>query len=339
VARLVRIAVVGAGLFGCTAAVRLARAGHEVNLFERNADILRGATAASCNRVHLGYHYPRSDDTARTAIADAPLFVEEFADAIDFGASQHYVIAGGGLITRDQFTDFADKLDLPYAECEETLVRTATTEGVFAVPETLVNVNRLRRKLATQLAAANVNVRVWSAGTPDMPGHDVTVMTTYGNDFPRPLQYEVTEVAIVKLDDAYVGSSFVVLDGPFGCVDPLPGTNLHLLYDVTHSVHHRNVGTFAVVPPNLIPLVDSGPVITPHTRVTRMVGTLATYLRDLGGFVYVGSVFTVRAVLPDVDDTDERPTLVTWSGNTVHVLSGKLSSAVATAERVVKEVS
>jgi hypothetical protein len=182
-----------------------------------------------------------------------------------------------------------------------------------------------------------------------MPGYDATVMTTYGVDFPRPLQYEVTEVAIVRLDDAYAGKSFVILDGPFACIDPLPGTKLHLVYDVDFSVHHRNVGMAAEIPPHLVPLIDSGPILTPHTRVKSMLDTLGYYMRSTLTAVHIASLFTVRAVLPNVEGTDERPTLLARSGGitmttrvssgTLHVLSGKISSAVAAAERVVKELS
>jgi hypothetical protein len=334
----VKIAVVGAGLYGCTAAIKLAHAGHEVNLFERYSDILQGATAASCNRIHLGYHYPRSVDTALTAITDTPGFIKEFRTSVYSGAWHHYVIAGGGSVSREQFTDFMHKLALPYDACEGNLVRGAVTEDVVLVPELLLNVNRLRTDLTKRLADAHVNLHVSSPGTSSMRGHDVTVMTTYGRDFPRPLQYEVTEVAIMHFDDAFRHNSFVIIDGPFACVDPLPDTNLHLLYDVTHSVHHRNVGMTPEVPEHLRSLIDRGPVITPHTHVRGMLDTLGRYLRDTRDAVHVGSLFTVRAVLPDVDDTDERPTLVGWSGDTVHVLSGKISSAMAAADRVLIEI-
>jgi hypothetical protein len=39
-------------------------------------------------------------------------------------------------------------------------------------------------------------------------------------------------------------------------------------------------------------------------------------------------------VLPDVDGTDERPTLIERDGNNVFVLSGKIGTAVQTADQV-----
>jgi len=55
--------VLGAGIYGCMAALELAAAGFSVDLFERRQDILLGATQANQGRLHLGYHYPRSPAT------------------------------------------------------------------------------------------------------------------------------------------------------------------------------------------------------------------------------------------------------------------------------------
>ena len=53
---IMRIAVIGGGLFGSTAAIHLARAGHEVSLYDAKADLMCGATAATYARLHRGYH-------------------------------------------------------------------------------------------------------------------------------------------------------------------------------------------------------------------------------------------------------------------------------------------
>ena len=55
-----RIAVVGGGIFGVSAAVKLARAGHQADLFEKQRDILCAASGINQYRIHRGYHYPRN---------------------------------------------------------------------------------------------------------------------------------------------------------------------------------------------------------------------------------------------------------------------------------------
>ena len=82
-----------------------------------------------------------------------------------------------------------------------------------------------------------------------------------------------------------------------------------------------------------------GVALSPLSRFVEMTESAGRFLSGLSPFgrgvcIYHGSMWSVRAVLPDVDDTDERPTLVERDGDTIRVLSGKMCTAVTTARRV-----
>ncbi len=69
------VAVIGAGFFGCEIALQLRRLGvPRVLLLDREAAILRRASAVNQARVHNGYHYPRAVLTALRARKLRPLF-------------------------------------------------------------------------------------------------------------------------------------------------------------------------------------------------------------------------------------------------------------------------
>ena len=55
-----RIAIIGAGWFGCHIGSELLNDGHKIKVFEKQKDIFLGASGNNQNRLHLGYHYPRS---------------------------------------------------------------------------------------------------------------------------------------------------------------------------------------------------------------------------------------------------------------------------------------
>lgn len=327
-----KAAVVGAGVFGCTAAVELARAGVHVDLYERHRDILRAGSGSSCNRLHRGYHYPRALETARATRDAFDVFADAYPAAVHRSARHDYLIAPDGLVTADGYLAFLDRMGLPYKPYPHPGVEVAVTAD-----EALVNVSRLRTLLRDELAAVGVNVRTGTVGGPDMPGYDLTVLATYGQHTNRPLQFEVTEVAVAKLDPTFTGRSYVILDGPFCCLDPLPGTGYHLVYDVVHSVHHTSVGTAPETPDDLAQFVDKGRIYTNRTRFNRMLDTARRFFPNLAAS-YIASMFTVRAVLPGVDATDERPTLVERDGSNVSILSGKLGTAVTAARQVAAEL-
>ena len=84
-----RVAVIGGGIFGSTAAIYAARCGHEVHLFEKTSQLLQAASRINQYRLHSGYHYPRSPETADACIHGQSLFRAEYADALT-GHVRHY---------------------------------------------------------------------------------------------------------------------------------------------------------------------------------------------------------------------------------------------------------
>lgn len=334
-----KVAVIGGGVFGATAAIELANSGAQVDLFEAGRDILDGATARCQARLHSGYHYPRSDATALTAKAGAVQFAERFPEAIRT-AEHHYVIAEDSKVSADAYLAFCVRLGLPYEVVEPRQVHHA--QVTVKVPEAFVDVPVLRRLLRRDLAFAGVRVNLGHWADPaSLRGYDLTVVATYGQPWSRPLRYEVCEVALVEVS-GYHGQSFVTLDGDYTSLDPF--NRAHMLYDVKHTVHAANVGYAPVVSEHLVPLLGRwGAAPTKVSRYEAMLDSAGRHLRGLGRngqgiCIYHGSLFSIRAVLPDVDATDERPTLVERDGNVVSILSGKICTAVSAARQVVDAV-
>ena len=329
-----RVAVIGAGIYGCTTAVALARAGHTVDLYERHRGLLHGASRANQGRLHSGYHYPRSPETAHAAMVDADRFAARFPGVVDRTHRQYYAIAArDSLTTAHAYLAFCSRLgnahrvvDLPFAHGVDVAV---------SVPEALIDIGKLREQLRRELRAEQVTVHLGVDQDPDRLDHDLIVQATYGRGWPEPLRYEVCETVLVQLGAHLAKRSLVVLDGPFCSLDPVPGGSLHMLYDVTHSVHTASVN-IPDIPEHLAGLLDRGPVFTEHNRMDAMLQTARRFLRGVGMPTYHGSLFTVRAVLPDVDATDARPTLVRRDGRVVHVLAGKIDGAITAAGQVVE---
>jgi FAD dependent oxidoreductase len=327
--------VIGGGVFGCVIAIDLAHAGYQVALHEERYGILDGAVARCQARLHSGYHYPRSDRTAIAAQHDAAVFRQRFPQAVR--STQHYyVIAPGSKTSPDDYTAFCDRVGLSY-EVVEKPPQVHTAELCLRVPEAFVDLAILRRILHREMAAADVILSIGHrVDTP--PPADVVIWATYGQPWHEPLQYELCEVALVQLG-RYGDDSFVVMDGEFVSLDPYDhGT--YMLYDVKHSVHVTNVGMKPDVPPEYKSLLNAlGPRLTKLSYVDTMRKSASRFLWGLdnggqGVSIYAGSLFSVRAVLPNVDATDERPTLIHQEGNSISVLSGKICAAATVSEKV-----
>jgi hypothetical protein len=332
----VKIAVVGGGVFGCTIAVDLARAGAKVDLYEARGTLLAGATGRCMTRIHRGYHYPRSDATAAACRSAAVEFEARFPEAVLRSGRHYYAIAPESKTSPDEFLAFCDRLELPYTVVQNPQ-HLRNVDLCIRGDEALIDVPVLSRRLLSDLRRGGVAVHLGRKVEPDnLPGYDLTVCATYGQPWIWPLRYEVCEVALLELG-RYTGESFVVLDGEFTSLDPYG--RLYALYDVAHSVHHANVGLAPDIPAEYADLLQRPAAVTPLSNFGKMVEAGGRFLwgLDAGGqhtSIYHRSMFSVRAVLPGVDATDARPTMLQREGNIIWVLSGKICTSVTAARRV-----
>ena len=171
--------------------------------------------------------------------------------------------------------------------------------------------------------------------------YDYTVVCTYSNintllPNPQLYQFEVCEKPIAKLPDNFKGVGIVVMDGPFMCIDPYEDTEFHVLGNVVHAIHSRNVGYFPNIPNNLKPFLNKGIINSPPiTNFSKFVQSCRKFLNIEGDIEHIGSMFTVRTVLANHDHDDARPSLVKKHlDNIFSIYSGKISTAVNTANQI-----
>ena len=69
-----KIIVIGAGIFGVTTALTLSENGYDVTLVECENNIMTKASKCNHNRLHFGFHYPRSIKTAKQSLDGYDLF-------------------------------------------------------------------------------------------------------------------------------------------------------------------------------------------------------------------------------------------------------------------------
>lgn len=347
-----KIAVVGAGIFGVTSAVKLAKAGYTVDLYESNSEILSAASGINQYRLHRGYHYPRSKSTALSSKYSEDSFREEYAEAIIDTNEHYYTIAReGSKVTGEQFLNFCKECDLEHEQVSlDEHVDSKSIDLTIKGVESLMDPVKLKEIALKKLTESKVNVILNTTFMPEqIDDYDIVVNCTYANanfilerypEAQKDYQFEVCEKPILKLPPKYKGKSIVVMDGPFFCIDPYSDTDLHVMGNVVHAIHATNVGPFPIIPEEIKPLLNKGIIKnSPVTNIKHFLEVAKRFMPDLKDAEYVGSMYTVRTVLPNVDKTDERPTLVGKIGDKIiHVFSGKIGNCVDAANEVLKLV-
>ena len=77
-----RIAIIGAGWYGCHLALSLKEAGYDVTLYEKNEEIFSGISGNFGIRLHAGPHYPRSLKTRETCRRGFDAFKARYPDLV-----------------------------------------------------------------------------------------------------------------------------------------------------------------------------------------------------------------------------------------------------------------
>jgi hypothetical protein len=341
------IAVVGGGMFGVTAAVDLAEAGHEVTLYERNSDILEAASGSNHWRLHRGYHYPLSDETAKKTLDTEPLFRDRYAKAIIEDEDHYYAIAEDSKVDYAGYVDFMETHGLEYRPVNLDLVNKNRIEQTIRVNENHVSPVRLRELCWNELEQARVATCLdTEVSSLEELAHERVVLATYassnallpeGHELRRQYTFEICEVPIIDLPAEYAGNNIIVVYGPFMSTDHWGQTDYFAMGDYHHMRHHSNTGYQPTIPDAYEGLVNTG--LVEGAAVSNFDSFKEHGQKFIPGVMngkHIGSLFTIRTILPDVGETDARPTLVNHAGDIITVFGGKLATSVDTAREVME---
>jgi len=357
-----KIAIVGGGIFGCTIAWMLGTQGYEVDLYEQGSKLLPSTSAKNQFRSHMGYHYPRSKETAMSCRIGTESFETLFKDCIIRDTAQHYCIAkSDSMVTNVEFREFMNDCGLPYNPVNtlfDTLNRPNCVSHSYTVPENLFSPHKIRRKLTKELDNLdNVNVLLKRKFHIKSIGNYTNVINCTYKDTNKyrniklPLQYELCEKPIVRLAPKYGGMGIVLMDGNFTCIDPYLRNQYHVVGNVKHAIHRSSFEPFtsAELKDYEILLNEEGVCRVGGDRVGKALNKITNielFKRDLEKYLgikeseieHIGSMFTTRTVLSGREHDDARPTLVQQDGNLIHVFSGKIATCVEAGRAVLNKL-
>ena len=341
-----KIAVIGGGIFGITTAITMSN-NHSVDLYEKNSDILQSASGSNQYRVHRGYHYPRSKDTVLGIMNSENSFQNLYGEAIESGYEHYYCISKHDSLTSPkEFLDFCNEFKLEFTESRISCVNNNAIEFCLQVKESLYDPQKLKKLSWDKLKNNNVNVHLNTKVDEQIfKNFDWIVVCTYANlnslinfspESQKEYQFELCEKPVVKLPNSFKNKSIVIMDGPFMCIDPLANTDYHLLCNVVNEIHQTHVGILPKFDEKYIPYIDSGIIKNPKiTNFSKFLESSIPFFPEIEKAQHIGSMFTIRAVPPRVENTDARPTIVKKiNDKTISIFSGKITTCVEAAKEV-----
>ena len=352
---MLKALVIGGGIHGVASALLLSKKGLGVTLLEKKEDLLCGVSGATHGRAHIGYHYPRSIETALECQQGLRYFQEYYPKALVYPSTGLYAIAKEeSKTTVGGFKEFCRAMGLPilrpaYCAMEDGLLCMERLSACFTCFETVYDVQWMRARLWRELAEQDVRVETESEVavvhkddrftliTKELQRHeaDIVVNATYTETnrilkfFGQPLipyRLQTTEVVMVLGPDQFRDlPSMTILDGPFCSILPQPREQgIYLAYHVIHSVVNEECGVF-YTPPS--PKVSNWPEIQEGLAVFFPFAEDLTKVRSLWGS---------RPIPQDVEGDSRQTRVMSHSRGLYSILEGKFISAFTAAEKVWK---
>ena len=366
-----KIAVVGAGIFGLSIAIELASAGIEVEVLEASSRPMRHASRVNQARLHTGMHYPRDFKTASEAFVDYFEFRQRYPHVLS-EIEQFYALAPDSKTNWFDFLGHAKDLGLPFAEVNpELFLKSGKAQGMIKVPEATIDFPAFAKTMLDRVGIMpNLKLRL-NSGVEELRDYgrvevlingnrehfDCVVVASYamshkfqsliGGSVP-PIRSQVTEVLLGKFYGLQQ-TGITIMDGPFWSTMPYGFSGLHSLTSVIHTPLSESVGVKLVCQTKhgscgVNALADCNACEhRPESQASRTMAQAGGDLLDKYVFEYAKSIFTVKSLLSNEESNilAARPSSV-WSSPTgaVHLVhSGKIGSALSVARGLTQKIS
>lgn len=345
------IAIVGAGIFGASCAWTLAKNGYRVDLYEKNYDILQAASSINQYRLHRGYHYPRSKDTAASSLLGEKSFQQEYQSAILTKNDHYYCLAKDNSKTSaDQFIKFMDNLGLEYQLTKLDIIKNENVQLTIKVNESLYDPKELKKICWQKIKKYKVNIFLNTQVNYDqLKKYNYVIIAAYASinnllnqhrKQQKDYQFELCEKPLLKLPQPYKNKSIVILDGPFTCIDPFGDTNNFVMGNVIHAIHQTNVSKHPKIPDKFKNLINKGIIKNPPvTNIDKFIKSAEKFFINIEKARHIGSMFTYRTVLANHDHDDARPSFVEQlDKRTFVIFSGKVGTCIDVANEILSKL-
>lgn len=350
-----KIAVVGAGWYGCSIALELSKDFPEssIDLYDKAKDIFQGAASNNQNRIHKGFHYPKSNETIKEITDNYPKFMDKYSHLVKDVKENYYLIEKGSHVSLEEYIRTYEELDIPFRIIDnfeiEPFINTEFIEGGISTQEQVVDPKASYEYFKSEIEKQkNINLKLKTKVT-DIDGkyidderYDFIINCTYSNpnlgikskDKMFDLKYEVCIIAVVEnifKEDICI----TIMDGPFvsayqdgqgnitlSSVLRTPYYKTMYLNEFLSKVERDSLYKDIVLKPNIYNLLIH----------------CGQYFKNIDKHTPLKELYFSPKVKLKNDNYDLRTSSITRDKNVISVLCGKISSVVSVYELIKKEI-
>lgn len=361
--------VIGGGFYGCAIASHLAsKPGfNRVCIVEKEYSLFNRASLNNQYRVHNGYHYPRSFNTANRSRANFKKFIKDWPTAIISNFNSLYAIPKqNSKVNAFQFEQFAKLIGSRLASAspaQKKLFNTHYFDGIYQAEECCYNPLILKNLYISKLEKLNVALLLdtkVNAVIQDNDSYGIEIerkssqnkkitssmvfnctysgLNQIGGDLHGPitaLKHEIAELVLFKKPKALSGVGITIMDGPFFSILPTENNNILSLSHVRYTPHLSWRDEKKIDPYILLNNYQES------SHYSRMFRAAQKWIPSMTEESYIASKYEIKTILEKNEIDDGRPILFERDKNLkniFYILGSKIDNIFDVLERIDEEL-
>lgn len=117
-----KVLIIGAGWYGCHLANYLIKKNIDFIIVDKSNDIFTGSSSKNQNRLHLGFHYPRSDNTIIECLKGYTQFIEMYPQILyNFDKNLYFISSKKSFIDIDTYINKMKSYSIKFIEYTKEL--------------------------------------------------------------------------------------------------------------------------------------------------------------------------------------------------------------------------
>jgi hypothetical protein len=238
--------VIGMGWYGCHIAQKLIQQGYNVSMVDKTDKIGTGSSTNNQNRLHLGFHYPRSGCTRRECRQGYQKMIQQYSNMITH-IDSYYIISKMSLLDYETFQGIYDHEGYQFQVCHISDIKSMRLktsmvyETSMLVEEPFLSGDSFITHFEPILSTTRIPFNKYEMEAQQV--YSLVVDCTYGQllqsfhpDKNHEYNSELCIAFVYKIRDTSIAPfAITIMDGPFFSIHPYKINEG--LYTVTHVAH------------------------------------------------------------------------------------------------------
>ena len=329
--------IIGAGWMGCHLALSLIKQGHQVKLFEQKK-IFNGMSGSNTNRLHMGYHYPRSFQTRMQSKFGYQEFIKKYPTLNKkIKNNLIYIVKKHSLIDFQSYKEIMIASNLKIKETTYFKDELSNIEGLFKVNEAQILQNKSKKFFKSRLGKSlfenkEVKLDQLKFGKKiffENEYFDYLVDCSAGHLFNKKqfdISYEprVTWIYKSKLKNF----ALMAMDGQFYNI--FPHKEDYILGTPKYSKYKKINNLRLAI--KFIKEIKKKDIIKRRFQSEKIIKD--TFMNFNKYFSYKGYFISLTTIFNS--SSDNRPTLVNKKDNIISVLGGKIDTIFEAEKKIIE---